>query len=945
MFIMSTVLIGTSLQMMLGPTSGVYLGASSQDSLSAKSLAESGMETVLADIQGDLNTGVAVTTSYSYSSGNITMPSNPTSLGGATTTLGSYTGSIVSIHGNTILVKVIATVGGATITNLKQITISRNNGETLDSMIGANVAYGLRKLRSSYNGNALRIRRSSDNAEQDIGFDSAGNLDMDAIRTFLTLNTLPVDSVGSAKVAFGLRKLRAAYTGYAIRVRRSSDNSTQDIGFNNEGDLDTAALLDFVGTGSGYVTIWYDQSGNTTNATQSTVGYQPSIVVSGQLNMVNNRPAIKYDGTDDRMTFSRTISDDFTLMACYSVVTGVNPTSGNPNWYNHAGLIDGDTSGLANDFGTSIDTSGLLYVGIGGGSADMTLISSNNPGYNDNQMHWMALARTKSSGLFSIYNDNYSFAAISTNVNSLTAPSQLSIASLQGSVNYLNGYVNEILAYSSVLSEANRQLLEQNEGWYFSMNTAPPSISSKPLDLVGTATAAYGLRQLYGSYNGNLIKVRRSSDNTTQDIGILSGNLDTASLMDFVGTGSGYVTTWYDQSGNGRNLTNAVATGQPRIVNAGVLDTQNNLPSILFGYGAGCTTLDLTTEITGINDYTILVTMRSINASVDNFIATSYSQNKHLFRTLNGLLAYYAGAATPVTPTISDTDNRLAAYAISRTSSSGAGKGYAQGAQYNFTGTDTGPMLFGRVGALGGSCVKSYVSEILLYPSVLSASNVTSLVQNQTTYFSPILPTAYVSKWYDQSGNGNDATQASTPLQPVLELPPYGISNKRPTISFNGSQRLDANTGMPINSDYTKTAVFSYSDSTAQNNIICSKSFNTDRQALWVRGASTPNALQVSSNGVSYLTSSLLMTTNTQYSVAATFQNSGKSATVYRNNVSGGTATGPAGVTVQDLSLGACVTGNFLKGTISEALIFNRVLSTTDRTTIYNDNRKYFGAQ
>ena len=48
-------------------------------------------------------------------------------------------------------------------------------------------------------------------------------------------------------VAYSLRKLRSAYIGSAVRVRRSSDNTEQDIGFTTEGELDTTSLLSFVG--------------------------------------------------------------------------------------------------------------------------------------------------------------------------------------------------------------------------------------------------------------------------------------------------------------------------------------------------------------------------------------------------------------------------------------------------------------------------------------------------------------------------------------------------------------------------------------------------------------------------------------------------------------------------------------------------------------------------
>ena len=39
----------------------------------------------------------------------------------------------------------------------------------LDTNPGASVAYSLRKLSSAYAGSAIRVRRSSDNTEQNIG--------------------------------------------------------------------------------------------------------------------------------------------------------------------------------------------------------------------------------------------------------------------------------------------------------------------------------------------------------------------------------------------------------------------------------------------------------------------------------------------------------------------------------------------------------------------------------------------------------------------------------------------------------------------------------------------------------------------------------------------------------------------------------------------------------
>ena len=103
------------------------------------------------------------------------------------------------------------------------------------------------------------------------------------------------------------------------------------------------------------------------------------------------------------------------------------------------------------------------------------------------------------------------------------------------------------------------------------------------LDIVPNATVAYSLRKLSANYTGSLIQVRRDSDNTVKDIGFYANeNLDTTILLAFVGAGSGYVSKWYDQSGNGNHATQSDTAKQPMIVNAGTLVTQNGRPSVYF---------------------------------------------------------------------------------------------------------------------------------------------------------------------------------------------------------------------------------------------------------------------------------------------------------------------------------------------------------------------------
>jgi hypothetical protein len=125
-----------------------------------------------------------------------------------------------------------------------------------------------------------------------MGFDKAG------FGTPLLLDTYP-----NAAAAYSLRKLRTAYTGNAIRVRRT-DLTESNIGFTAAGNLDTAALLSFTGTGAldnGFITTWYDQSGNSKDAIQTTAISQPLIVSAGVLLTLNSKSAIRFDGSNDNL--------------------------------------------------------------------------------------------------------------------------------------------------------------------------------------------------------------------------------------------------------------------------------------------------------------------------------------------------------------------------------------------------------------------------------------------------------------------------------------------------------------------------------------------------------------------------------------------------------------------------------------------------------------------
>ncbi len=104
-------------------------------------------------------------------------------------------------------------------------------------------------------------------------------------------------AIGAPALALSVRKVVEAFAGSCMRVRRSSDNTELDIGFDSSGGLDQTALLAHVGAGSGFLAKWYDQSGNARDAIQATLASQPRIVNAGTVDKLNTVPSPLFIGS------------------------------------------------------------------------------------------------------------------------------------------------------------------------------------------------------------------------------------------------------------------------------------------------------------------------------------------------------------------------------------------------------------------------------------------------------------------------------------------------------------------------------------------------------------------------------------------------------------------------------------------------------------------------
>jgi hypothetical protein len=124
------------------------------------------------------------------------------------------------------------------------------------------------------------------------------------------------------------------------------------------------------------------------------------------------------------------------------------------------------------------------------------------------------------------------------------------------------------------------------------------------LDDYPGASAAYSLRNL-ASTTTNVVRVRRSSDNTEQNF--TANQITDGTLTTFTGANDGFVTIWYDQSSNNNNAVQITATQQPKLVTNGVVELENGNPTLIFDgstSGLSATQVSLTESSLFLSVYT-----------------------------------------------------------------------------------------------------------------------------------------------------------------------------------------------------------------------------------------------------------------------------------------------------------------------------------------------------
>ncbi len=266
-----------------------------------------------------------------------------------------------------------------------------------------------------------------------------------------------------------------------------------------------------------------------------------------------------------------------------------------------------------------------------------------------------------------------------------------------------------------------------------------------PLDALPSSASAFSVRRLLTSYTGPLVQVRRSSDNVTQDIGVtFAGNLNTTALTTFCGANSCFVSKWYDQSGNARDVVQATLGNQPRIVNAGTIDTFNSRPAIFYD-GAGDFLKQSAGVLGGMSSSSVLaVSKMNVANARQMFDIRDVGNQTSLIDDGNG--DGFAGrrrntSNTLVSTAIMTKDTTAHIMTVTYDSSTSTLSHSKDGGAAN-TATSTGGTTTSFCITLANNgfsntspSFNGHIPEFLFFQSLLSGGNLSTIRGNQKAYF------------------------------------------------------------------------------------------------------------------------------------------------------------------------------------------------------------------
>ena len=408
----------------------------------------------------------------------------------------------------------------------------------------------------------------------------------------------------------------------------------------------------------------------------------------------------------------------------------------------------------------------------------------------------------------------------------------------------------------------------------------------------------------------------------------------------------GYVVIWYDQSGNGNHATQTTNASQPKIVDGGSLVTrgENSKPSILFG-GAVDNRLDVVGRPIAKSVFSAL---QASNTNFETLICDTNDNTPRLTtnNNANNRAYKFEGFGTPsvnvdgVTYNGTSNVSSLGFHLLGMTSGSGS--------SINRIGANP------STGSTGNSF--NYVSELILYASDQS-DNRTAFEANIGETYGIDLPSGvdtgydqvdgFVETWYDQSGNGNDATQSVAGSQPKIVDAGVLVSGG---IYFDGSPSAMDIDGLVLEStEYYMTAVI-HLDAVPSNSLKtifdCTDAVNAGASLAYANTSSqlTPfmfdgddTSVNVFGGGANLTTSKTLVGCQFKSGASESYINGGINSTLSNTWTSAGTNT----FTKSTIGYDQSTPGRNMDGKLAELIVYESDQSANRAAIEANINNQY----
>ncbi len=291
------------------------------------------------------------------------------------------------------------------------------------------------------------------------------------------------------------------------------------------------------------------------------------------------------------------------------------------------------------------------------------------------------------------------------------------------------------------------------------------------MDKLTTATPnyIYSLRKVTKNAPANAIRVRRSSDNSELDIGFSGNNLDTGSLLDFVGTENLFI--YSDQFDNANwSKSNILAFGSGSVANtSATLDPIGTNTADLIVEDSANTThyvQQFGPTLSSGTTYTFSVYAKKGGRDWLHLLLPSgvFTSGSAYFDLANGVLGSTSGG---VTATISSVGNGWYRCSISKTATSSAGGNYAiLMASANNTISYQG----------------NGTSGVYLWGAQLNSGS-TPNTYNRTS--GAVGGNGFVVTWYNQVVGNQDVTQATAGDQPrIVSGGVLFTQNNKPSVDW-----------------------------------------------------------------------------------------------------------------------------------------------------------------